>query len=696
MNSLDYNYAKPGVVNYQAPSFSNTGILGTAPAWTAMMKNVQTQLPGGANSKIPVGYSAWAPPAASSGYDNKNLVYDWLNDPKNGALNWDGTPVSGVDGTQEKSFFIPNSKLDAVPVAHDNNPNVDESALGPLTQLASIAAMFVPGLQPLAAGLNVAGGLDSGNIGQAIGGALNLPGVGSTVNGFIGSELSNLGVPAGLLQDATRGVIGAGTTALSGGTLGQSLTNGLAAGAGNEVGSYVSKALGASFSPNVAGTLGTAAGAATSSAIKGGNPARAALMAGINGAVNGAASSLTPLISGALGISTPATASSPGSSVSSDNPLTASLTPTRGNKMSYGYGGGSYSGYAGNYGADVGSASTLQQLGFSASEIDALLGTNTAGGSGIAGPSSGGISGSTTPDMSGISMGGLPAIDPKLQAAVHSGKYTPTQLSAMIDAGVFSGTPTGGGSNAKPAAGGGLGGLVAGALNSLLGTSMTGSGISSGIGTIGALLAAHQALQGNKGAVSNNSSALSTYGQTSPYFNASLGSSGGGGTGTGGSGLGSARALSDYLAPSWYPKSYDDAFAPSGGAHHPMGIMAINGGAVPQDNGGKPMMYAKGGLAQLRMPTTRSMSPMPSTNPPRLVQGPGGGQDDNVHARLSPGEYIMDADAVSALGDGSNEAGAQKLDQMRESIRVHKRSAPPTKIPPKAKGALSYLPKGGV
>lgn len=74
-----------------------------------------------------------------------------------------------------------------------------------------------------------------------------------------------------------------------------------------------------------------------------------------------------------------------------------------------------------------------------------------------------------------------------------------------------------------------------------------------------------------------------------------------------------------------------------------------------------------------------------------LVQGEGGGQDDMVPARLSPGEYVMDADTVSALGDGDNGAGADALDRMRENIRTHKRSAPAHKIPPKAHTPEHYL-----
>lgn len=73
---------------------------------------------------------------------------------------------------------------------------------------------------------------------------------------------------------------------------------------------------------------------------------------------------------------------------------------------------------------------------------------------------------------------------------------------------------------------------------------------------------------------------------------------------------------------------------------------------------------------------------------------PSGGQDDVVPINAAHGEYIFDADTVSALGDGNTEAGAAKLDEMRHNIRKHKRSAPPDKIPPKARGALQYL-KGG-
>ena len=78
-----------------------------------------------------------------------------------------------------------------------------------------------------------------------------------------------------------------------------------------------------------------------------------------------------------------------------------------------------------------------------------------------------------------------------------------------------------------------------------------------------------------------------------------------------------------------------------------------------------------------------------------LLHGATGGQEDAINARLADGEYVFDAETVSALGDGNTMAGAKKLDQMREEIRRHKRSAPASKIPPKARSLKGYM-KGGM
>ena len=54
------------------------------------------------------------------------------------------------------------------------------------------------------------------------------------------------------------------------------------------------------------------------------------------------------------------------------------------------------------------------------------------------------------------------------------------------------------------------------------------------------------------------------------------------------------------------------------------------------------------------------------------VNGPGTGRSDDISAVLSDGEYVIDAETVALLGDGSSKAGAQKLDDLRVKIRKHK------------------------
>jgi hypothetical protein len=62
---------------------------------------------------------------------------------------------------------------------------------------------------------------------------------------------------------------------------------------------------------------------------------------------------------------------------------------------------------------------------------------------------------------------------------------------------------------------------------------------------------------------------------------------------------------------------------------------------------------------------------------------------------LSDGEYVMDAETVSMLGDGSNKAGAQRLDELRERLRAHKGAALTRgDISPDARAPEAYL-RGG-
>lgn len=76
----------------------------------------------------------------------------------------------------------------------------------------------------------------------------------------------------------------------------------------------------------------------------------------------------------------------------------------------------------------------------------------------------------------------------------------------------------------------------------------------------------------------------------------------------------------------------------------------------------------------------------------RFARGAGTGRSDEIDAKLSDGEYVLDAETVAMLGDGSSKAGAQRLDKMREEIRSHKGKAlAKGKFSPDAKSPLSYL-----
>lgn len=109
-----------------------------------------------------------------------------------------------------------------------------------------------------------------------------------------------------------------------------------------------------------------------------------------------------------------------------------------------------------------------------------------------------------------------------------------------------------------------------------------------------------------------------------------------------------------------------------------------------------PAALAGGGLAALADPEAPAASAGPLSTPGAgPVRGPGTGREDQVDARLSPGEYVWDAETVALLGDGNVDAGAAMLDQMRETIRAHKGAAlAKGKISPDARPPLEYLTGG--
>jgi hypothetical protein len=83
---------------------------------------------------------------------------------------------------------------------------------------------------------------------------------------------------------------------------------------------------------------------------------------------------------------------------------------------------------------------------------------------------------------------------------------------------------------------------------------------------------------------------------------------------------------------------------------------------------------------------------------PRLLKGPGDGMSDNIPAtingrqpaRLADGEFVIPADVVSHLGNGSTEAGAKQLHAMMDKVRRARTGNPKQgkKIKPQ-----KYMPK---
>jgi hypothetical protein len=122
----------------------------------------------------------------------------------------------------------------------------------------------------------------------------------------------------------------------------------------------------------------------------------------------------------------------------------------------------------------------------------------------------------------------------------------------------------------------------------------------------------------------------------------------------------------------------------------PMEVLGIR--QPPVTDQPETQAVAKGGLMQPKGPLGVPMAEgRHDYRKGAAVNGPGDGQSDDIPAMLADGEYVIDAELVAMLGNGSNKAGAKVLDQFRENVRLHKRSAPLGKIPPKSKSPLEYM-----
>jgi hypothetical protein len=118
--------------------------------------------------------------------------------------------------------------------------------------------------------------------------------------------------------------------------------------------------------------------------------------------------------------------------------------------------------------------------------------------------------------------------------------------------------------------------------------------------------------------------------------------------------IGSVASMThDYVGPTM---SRSDFEAFQNAPKNPAAMMAAGG-----------MAYASGGISSLGGYSDGG----------RLLKGPGDGMSDNIPAkigakqpaRLADGEFVVPADVVSHLGNGSTDAGAKQLYKMMDRIR---------------------------
>jgi len=102
------------------------------------------------------------------------------------------------------------------------------------------------------------------------------------------------------------------------------------------------------------------------------------------------------------------------------------------------------------------------------------------------------------------------------------------------------------------------------------------------------------------------------------------------------------------------------------------GIASLDSGGYDRMVGEQPMYQAmaRGGISDLGSYSDYARGG-------RMLKGPGDGMSDNIPAtiagkrpaRLADGEFVIPADVVSHLGNGSTDAGAKQLYAMMDKVR---------------------------
>lgn len=122
-----------------------------------------------------------------------------------------------------------------------------------------------------------------------------------------------------------------------------------------------------------------------------------------------------------------------------------------------------------------------------------------------------------------------------------------------------------------------------------------------------------------------------------------------------------AKTSQDWYRYGYGPEQSFFSYVPKGEPNTSRAYTGYEQAQSDEDKG-----FAVGGMAGggMRGPGSASNS--------YAVKGPGTGRSDEIPALLSDGEYVIDAETVALLGDGSSKAGAERLDQLRVKIRKDK------------------------
>ena len=521
-----------------------------------------------------------------------------------------------------------------------------DSGLGILGTVLDIASVIPSPIQPFAeaanAAINIGEGISNHNLGQIVSGALSIPGVGGAVSNYVGSALSNVGVPAAAVPYATQGVISAAKTGLSGGSLDASLLSGIGAAAGSYASNSTKSALTDTLGKTGAGAVAAGTGAATKALITG-QPLNTSLISGL---ASGAGNYVGNTISG---FADPNNSSLVNNLIKGTGNLASNLTSGAISKAAMPTSGLSYA------------PRTL------ATTTDAVPATDTTGAT----PTTTTPTTLTTPATTaqgGLSNLGLPAI-PWLTSG-------PTMIGGGTSGHRSDKNPlyeSAGNSLMEVKKGGLIGHYPAGGIVGITCLNQCPcympTYVKTGVPTM---------LESRKHDTSNTG--LRMLHQLYPVI--------------------SERGNMNELSKGGLPRKYAEA-APKG--HKPefitglTGYYACGGGTGQSDD--IPAMLHDGDYV-MDAETVSALGDGSSKAGREVLEGfrnqvphKETSEGNPVAAKIADGEYVFPAGFVTAIGKGDNKKGAEILDGLREKLRMHKRSAPKDKIPPKAKSPLDYIKK---